>query len=212
MQSARLDHAAVLLAVLDAALEADTDGPRAAGMAAAIALHRLLAAHRLVWDDVVTPASRLAKLCGCLGSDYAGEQSAAYDHAVRLLRRRRATWSSQVRLPVAPPRALPSAPRAAPAVAPAPPPARAAPRRQWDEHATGPTGPIAAPPETDWITTVRQLQMRAGWPPDMDHHRMDSLARRLVEGEAIDARDARWLRDLWWWQELNDIAAAEPVT
>jgi hypothetical protein len=210
-----------LLAVLDAALRVTDaarlpDGPQAerrrAGIAAATSLNDLLIRHRLGWDDVVVPGSRLAKLCGRLGSAYAAEQEAAYDHAVRLILQRRTTWSELVRLPDRL-KGLPSALDRA--VARRGGAAGAQPRRDAPAPAARPDAPSAShsfatsPPEADWITTVQRLKEHAAWRSEAEYARLDTLECRLFAGHAMGAEDAIWLRDLWWYAELHSPVAAE---
>lgn len=157
---------------------------RSAGLAAAAGLHDLLARHRLGWGDVLPPGSRLAKLCGRFGSDYPAEREAAYDHAVRLILRRRATWSALARLPEALQRlaAEPAGPNPGAASLPQAPP----------------------PPEQNWLATVQRLKACATWWTAAESALLEALDRRLVGGRSIGAADAKWLRDLWWEVELND--------
>jgi hypothetical protein len=171
-----------LLMQLDACLAGSASdlGPGwDAGLAAATRLNALLMQHHLVWDDVIGAGSRLAKLCGRLGSDYEAERASAYGHAVRLIRRRETNWSALVLLP----HPLPNVPGPA-------------------EISVLP--PTEAPPEENWIVTVRRLNRRAAWRTDTEHIFLESLEHGLSEGHAIVAAEARWLRDIWWDAELNN--------
>lgn len=195
---APMSAAETLLARLDAALPSgerpgDKAGPaanRGAGLAAAAGLHDLLARCRLGWDDLLPPDGRLAKLCGRFGSDYPAEREAAYDHAVRFIVRGGATWSALIRLPEALRR---------PAAAPANP----------IPFASVPAPP---PPEADWLTTVRRLKARAAWWTTTQSAFLDAAERNLADGGAVGAADAKWLRDLWWEVELNDLDPPEPAS
>jgi hypothetical protein len=176
---------AALLAALDTALPIDgapTEPDAAetqqfeAGVAAAVSLNDLLVKHGRSWDDVIGElGSRLGKLCGRLGSTYEAERAAAYDHAVRLLRRRGVQWSSVVRLPQ----------DLAEALVPL----------------SLPTSVL--PPEDDWRETVRLLEARAAWRSDRERDLLRALGARLAGGHAIDNVQARHLRDMWWSAELN---------
>jgi hypothetical protein len=179
-----------LLAALDAALadhvaDPADDAPHARGFAAATGLNDLLIRHRLGWDDVVTPGSRLAKLCGRLGSEYRPEQQAAYHHAVRLIMACGASWTELVRLPESVQRAAPE-----PVVA---------------------TASVFSPPEEDWMHTVRGLKARAAWRSDGEHARLDALERELQAGHEVEPQDAVWLRDVWWHAELNNPEPEEAI-
>ena len=224
-----MSPAAAMLATLDDALAAAASASgapggaagsrRAAGMAAARGLNDLLIRHALVWDDVVAPGSRLAKLCGRLGSDYEAEREAAYDHALRLLLRRRATWSDLVRLPetlmreaagrpsarLSPGRSLA---REGAGVARRTPPG-AAVRAAGASSRPAQRPAVASPPEEDWMATVRRLKVGATWRSDAEHALLATLERSLAEGHAISAEDARRLRDIWWRVELNEPAPKE---
>jgi hypothetical protein len=61
-----------------------------------------------------------------------------------------------------------------------------------------------APPEADWITTVRRLNARAAWRSDTEHILLESLAHSLADGQPIEPAEARWLRDIWWHAELTN--------
>ncbi len=172
-----------LLALLDAGLAhgADEAAPGwSAGLAAAVLLDALLAQHHLSWDSVVAPGTRLAKLCGRLGSSYAAERASAYGHAVRLILRCQTRWSALVVLPDA----LLS-----------PPPGPAAPQ-------PGPDGVTAC--EDNWIVIVRRLNARAAWRSATERTFLESLEQGLALGQAIGAVEARWVRDICWDAELND--------
>lgn len=173
---------ASLLVLLDASLgddQGDVDPAWDSGLAAAVELNSLLLRHHLVWDDVAGSGSRLAKLCGRLGSDYQAERAAAYHHAVHLIRRRRTTWTALVLLPEA------LLTEARPTAAPPPPPGE-------------------APPDENWIVTIRRLNVRAAWRSDAEHIFLESLEHGLAEGQFIGAAEARWVRDIWWEAELNN--------
>lgn len=139
-----------LLALLDATLPADeaglvagreqAGGRRGAGLAAAGRLHDLLARHRFGWGDLLPDDSRLAKLCGRLGSDYPAEREAAYDHAVRLILRRRTSWSALARLPE-PLRQPPVGPPAGPSAGP----------------------PKQVAPQPAWLAAAGRLRRRVSW-------------------------------------------------
>lgn len=173
-----------LLAALDAALP--TGGAPAephaaetqqhqAGVEAAVTLNDLLVEHGRSWDDVIgEPGTRLGKLCGRLGSSYEAERAAAYGHAVRLLCRRGARWSSLVRLPQ----------DLAEALVPL----------------SLPTSVL--PPEDDWQATVRSLEARVAWRSDRERDLLRVLGAGFAEGYAISNADARQLRDIWWSAEL----------
>ena len=174
-----------LLAALDAALptggappvpEAAETQQHKAGVAAAVSLNDLLVEHGRSWDDVIgEPGTRLGKLCGRLGSTYEAERATAYDHAVRLLRRRGARWSSVVRLP------------------------------QDLAEALVPLSlqTSVLPPEDGWQETVRLLKARAAWRSDRERDLLQTLGTRLAEGRAVGNAEARLLRDMWWSAELN---------
>ncbi len=230
---------AAMLAALDAALDAaasapgrDKDARRAAGIAAATGLNDLLIRHELTWDDVVPPGSRLAKLCGRLGSEYPAEREAAYDHARRLLLGRRATWSDLVRLPASlacealtrealTREGIGRFPAAAPHARPPharpphtrPSPARSPHARDGEGLARGVRpdagGPasrptVVSPPEEDWTATVQRLKAGAALRSDAESVLLAALERGLAEGHAISVEEARWLRDIWWRAELHD--------
>ncbi len=185
-----------LLAALDAALAGGSDPERhAAGLAAAIRLSDLLGRHRLVWNDVMTPDSRLAKLCGRLGSAYPGEQAAAYDHATRLIRERRSSWSEMV--------CLPKALRDAAAPAPGEH-AQELPTRPQDAG-TPPSGLPAglSAPDGDWPTTLARLLARAAWRTEAEKQLLQRMQRRLDQGLPIAEDDALQVRDIWWDAELD---------
>jgi len=220
---------AALLAVLDAVLHATNAARfqepaaaerRNAGITAATRLNDLLILHRLGWDDVVAPGSRLAKLCGRLGSAYAAEREAAYDHAVRLILHRGTTWSELVRLP----ERLKGGPSALDRAVAQNARARGAPVRRHDTppsapppSAPSPAAPAASasrsfatsPPEVDWITTVQRLKEHAAWRSESEYAALDALECRLFAGDAVSTQEAIWLRNLWWYAELHSPAAAE---
>jgi hypothetical protein len=171
-----------LLAQLDAGLAHGAGDPSPAweaGLAAATRLNALLAQHHLGWHDVVAPGTRLAKLCGRLGSEYPAEREAAYRHAVRLILRSQTSWSALVGLP----EALSSPPAA---IAPPPP------------------APDETPPEESWIAIVRRLNRRAAWRTATEQTFLASLEDGLASGQDIGAVEAGWVRDIWWDAELND--------
>lgn len=179
---------------------------RTAGIVAAAALNELLIQNRLGWNDAVAPGSRLAKLCGRLGSDYEAEREAAYDHAVRLILRRRATWSDLVRLPDALKRCPVETNRlarngsreadaaletASPRFTEAAPPVPDCPAN-------------ISPPEENWGTTIQRLYERVAWRSETEHARLDALQISLANGHALTKEDACWLREIWWYAELCD--------
>ena len=182
---------AALLAALDVAIPADgariapgsADEQRhLAGFAAAIGLNELLIAHGCIWDEVMdAPDSRLAKICGRLGSRDEAERKTAYDHSVRLLQRQNMRWSDLVRLP--PALAEARVPVALPA--------------------------SVLPPEQDWLTTVAGLLARAAWRSSPEHNLLLAAAARVAEGRAIGDEEARQLRDMWWAAELNSCNPEE---
>lgn len=187
--------AAALLDTLDAALldqgaSGGVGGARpAAGLAAATRLDRLLHRHHLVWDDIVAPGSRLAKLCGRLGSEFEAERAAAYDHAVRWLLSQNRTWSALVRLPEAVAVAVPIEEHAALSAASLPGAEQAA--------------RVILPPDGDWMTSVQHLRQRAGWRSATECRWLLALEERLASGVAIDPEEANQLREIWWYLELN---------
>ena len=175
-----------LVATLDAALPGgDTPWPDVAdegeGLAAILALHGLLAANGLSWDDVLPQGGRLPKLCGRLGSTFPGERAAAYHHAALLVRDLATRWSALLQLP--PALAAPAAPEPAPA-------------------AGFPPVPAYSAPDGDWPSTIAGLRSRAAWRSAAERRRLDALEALLHQGGDIGARDAIWLRDLWWFAEL----------
>jgi hypothetical protein len=172
-----------LLATLDAALATDSverwrvTVSHEDGLAAAVGLNALLIAHRLGWEDVIAPRSRLARMCGQLGSTFPAEREAAYHHAVRLLMERRSRWSDYVRLPNEVKRAVIAMPQAASA------------------------------PEGDWTRTVQVLRDRLEWRSGSEQERLATLETLLSGGGTITDDDAAWLRDLWWCDEMDDAGA-----
>ena len=188
-----LSTGATLLAALDAASPAH-DAPvapgsaeaqrHAAGLAAALGLNELLIAHGCIWDEVMdAPGTRLAKICGRLGSCHEAERKAAYDLSVRLLQRRNVRWSDLVRLP--PALAEARVPVALPA--------------------------SVLPPEQDWPATVAGLLARAAWRSSPEHELLLTAAARVAEGRAIGAEEARQLRDMWWSAELNSCSPKDDI-
>ncbi len=184
---------AALLETLDAALldeQASGGGGRPAlGLAAATRLDRLLRRYHLVWDDIVAPGSRLAKLCGRLGSEFEAERAAAYDHAVRLILSQRRTWSALAHLPEA---------------------VAAAAEIEADAMAAEPfltgvpeVGLAIQPPDGDWMTSVQHLRQRAGWRSNAEYQWLLALEQRLASGAVIDPAEASQLREIWWYLELN---------
>lgn len=178
-----------LLKRLDASLadsSSDLDSGWAFGLAAATELNVLLVQHHFVWADVLGPTSRLAKLCGRLGSDYEAERASAYGHAVRLILRQETNWSKLILLPHA--LLNPILPLETPALPPS-----------------------EAPPEENWIVTVQRLNRRAAWRTHTEHIFLESLEHGLAEGQSIGAAEARWLRDIWWDAELNNPETGDPA-
>ena len=143
----------------------------------------LLSRHRLTWDDVITPAGRLSKLCGRLGSSFDGERGAAYDHALRFILSGHATWSRYIHLP---------GPIAA---APADP--------AQDPPAETPPAPVVSAPDDDWLTTVQRLRQRKAWRSASEHALLNELEQELAAGQTLSATDARRVRDIWWYAELQ---------
>ena len=181
----------ILLATMDAALRRDAivfelgrlgADRQTPGLAAAVGLNQLLVMHGIGWDAVVAPDSLLVKLCGRLGSAFEAEREAAYAHALRFILRHRTTWSDLVRLPNGSPgRPPPVKPVAAPNV----------------------SRPSVPPLEEDWNLTVERLEARCTWRSDAERALLETLEIELASGEALSLAAARWLRDIWWWADLN---------
>lgn len=198
---------AALLAVLDRALSADkalyrsvggSQVRRPEGLAAAVALNKLLSRNRLGWSDVLAPGNRLAKICGLLGSDFPAEHEAAYTHALRIIAMGRSTWSALVSLP--------------PGLDRLPDEDAASSSPSADSNPTllaELTEPTPSAPEADWPTTVMRLKTRMAWRSDAERLLLDELDSRLANGEPIATPDARRLRDMWWFAELNDPVPEE---
>ena len=158
---------------------------RLSGMSAALRLNALLRERGCGWGDVVGRDAVLAKLCGRLGSDFAGEQEAAYVLAMRRIDRLGLRWSEIATLPTALLAARPVAAEAAEA----PPPG--------DHHDY-----VHQPPDGDWPTTIAGLLLHVAWRDDDERLRLDALAAQVDAGGSVTDADAVWLRELWWQAEL----------
>jgi hypothetical protein len=95
----------MLLAALDATFPpsnasialGSAEAQRQAAGLAAISPNEVLIAHGYSWNEVASaPNTRLAKICGHLGSRYEAERKAAYNHSVHLLLHRNVCWSDLV--------------------------------------------------------------------------------------------------------------------
>ena len=59
------------------------------------------------------------------------------------------------------------------------------------------------PPDQDWPVTVAGLLVRAAWRSSSEHDLLQRLQHRFETGGAIGAEEARQVRDMWWFAELD---------
>ena len=157
------------------------------GLAHACALGGFLADQRLVWSDILPGHPLLARICGMLASEHAGEREAAYRHALGHLRRARTTWVDAVAVPVhLLHRSVESAWwRDPPPTAPAPQAAL------WSMH--------------EWVSALDWLVAAEAWRSPQERVLLHDLQRLLRSGGEMPAAEAALVRDILWFAETNGL-------